>query len=139
MREHFAATNQVLEELEALDKPLVLAFNKCDLLPKETVAMIRRRGDWSPYEEVVAISARTSDGLPNLLEAIERQARSNLVELELLVPYDHAGVEADVREHGRVLRLDYAEAGIRMLAEVPSNLAARFDAFVALGAKAPAD
>jgi GTP-binding protein HflX len=100
--------------------------------------MIRRRGDWSPYEEVVAISARTGDGLPSLLEAIERQARSNLVELELLVPYDHAGVESDVREHGRVLRLDYLEEGIRMAAEVPSNLAGRFAAFVE-PAKAPAD
>lgn len=138
MREHFAATNEVLEELQALDKPLVLAFNKCDLLATDTVAMIRRRGNWSPYEEVVAISARTGDGLPSLLEAIERQARSNLVELELLVPYDHAGVESDVREHGRVLRLDYLEEGIRMAAEVPSNLAGRFAAFVE-PAKAPAD
>jgi len=39
MREHFAATNEVLEELQALDKPLVLAFNKCDLLAMDTVAM----------------------------------------------------------------------------------------------------
>jgi GTP-binding protein HflX len=117
----------------------VLAFNKCDLLPRETVAMIRRRGDWSPYEEVVAISARTGEGLPSLLEAIERQARSNLVELEMLVPYDHAGVESEVREHGRILRLDYVENGIRMLAEVPGNLAGRFAAFVEPGATAPVD
>jgi GTP-binding protein HflX len=139
MREHFAATNQVLEELQALDKPLVLAFNKCDVLPRDTVAMIRRRGDWSPYEEVVAISARTGDGLPSLLEAIERQARSNLVELTLLVPYDQAGVESDVREHGRVVRRDYLEDGIKIEAEVPGNLAGRFAAFVEPGAKARAD
>ncbi|HXA42649.1 MAG TPA: GTPase HflX [Candidatus Solibacter sp.] len=134
MRDHFDATNDVLDDLEAMDKPLVLAFNKCDLLDAGTVAMIRRRGDWSPYEEVVPISARTGLGLPGLLEAIERQTRLNLVELDLLVPYDHAGVESELRQHGRVLKLDYVEDGIRIAAEVPGNLAPRFAEF----AKTPA-
>src|SRR5258708_2833865 len=134
MRDHFEATNEVLEDLDAIDKPLVLAFNKCDLLDRGTVAMMRRRGDWTPYQEVVPISARTGLGLPVLLEAIERQTRLNLVELDLLVPYDHAGVESDLRQHGRVLKLDYVEEGIRIAAEVPGNLAPRFAEF----AKTPA-
>ena len=129
MREHFQATNEVLEELQAIDKPLILALNKVDLLDPGTVAMIRRRGDWAPYEEVVAISARTGAGLESLMEAIERQTQENLTQVTLLVPYDHAGVEAEVREHGRVLRLDYLGEGIRITAEVPANLAARFAAY----------
>jgi len=130
MREHFEATNEVLEQLKALDKPMILALNKIDLLDPGTVAMIRRRGDWSPYEEVVAISARTGAGLESLMQAIERSTQEHLVRLDLLVPYDQAGVEAEVREHGRVLSCDYLGEGIRIEAEVPGNLAGRFAAYV---------
>ena len=130
MREHFEATNEVLEQLKALDKPMILALNKIDLLDPGTVAMIRRRGDWSPYEEVVAISARTGAGLESLMQAIERTTQEHLVRLDLLVPYDQAGVEAEVREHGRVLSCDYLGEGIRIEAEVPGNLAGRFAAYV---------
>src|SRR5258708_33317797 len=96
--------------------------------------MVSRRGDGAPYPEGVPILAGTGLGLRGLLEAIERQTRLNLVELDLLVPYDHAGVEAELRQHGRVLKLDYVEDGIRIVAEVPGNLAPRFAEF----AKTPA-
>ena len=42
-------------------------------------------------------------------------------------------------EHGRVLRRDYLEEGIKIAAEVPINLAGRFAAFVEPAAKARAD
>jgi GTPase len=138
MRDHFRATNEVLEQLKALDKPLILALNKRDLLDPGTLAMIRRRGDWSPYEEVVSISARTGDGIDSLMQAIERQTQENLSHITLLIPYENAGVEADVREHGRVLSCDYAGDGIRIAAEVPTNLVGRFDAYLE-GATAPSD
>jgi GTP-binding protein HflX len=130
MREHFEATNEVLGQLNALDKLMILALNKIDLLDPGTVAMIRRRGDWTPYEEVVAISARTGAGIESLMQAIERATQVNLVHVDLLVPYDQAGVEAEVREHGRVISRDYLGEGIRIEAEVPANLAGRFAAYV---------
>src|SRR3984893_14739097 len=138
MRDHFQATNEVLEELAALDKPLILALNKRDLLDPGTLAMIRRRGDWSPYEEVVAISARTGEGIESLMHAIERQTQENLTQVSLLIPYEHAGVEAEVREHGRVLSCDYAGDGIRIAVEVPTNLVGRFAAYEE-GARVPSD
>ena len=138
MRDHFQATNEVLEELAALDKPLILALNKRDLLDPGTLAMIRRRGDWSPYEEVVSISARTGEGIDSLMQAIERQTQENLTQVTLLIPYEHAGVEAEVREHGRVLSCDYAGDGIRIAVEVPTNLVGRFAAYEE-GARVPSD
>ena len=138
MRDHFRATNEVLDQLEALDKPLILALNKRDLLDPGTLAMIRRRGDWSPYEEVVSISARTGDGIDSLMQAIERQTQENLTHVNLLIPYERAGVETEVREHGRVLSCDYAGDGIRIAAEVPTNLLGRFDAYVE-GPRGPSD
>ena len=129
MAEHFRATNEVLEELQAMDKPLVLALNKADLVDRSTAAMIKRRGDWSPYEEVVTISARTGEGIDSLLEAVERLTQEGMVHLELLVPYDSAAVESELRERGRVIQVDYEGDGISLVAEVPRHLAGRYGRF----------
>jgi GTP-binding protein HflX len=129
MRSHFDAANEELEQLHALDKPVILALNKCDGLDAGTIAMIQRRGTWSPYEEIVPISARTRQGLPRLLETLERVSQVGLVRLELLIPYDRAGAEAEVLRRGRVLRRDYGANGLRLTAEVPSSETGRFEAY----------
>jgi GTP-binding protein HflX len=129
MAEHFAATNVVLEELEAMDKPLLLALNKADLLDPATAAMIKRRGDWGAYEEVVAISARTGEGIASLLEAVERLTQDGMVRVELLLPYEQSGLESELRERGRVLALDYEDDGISVVAELSTGLAGRYARF----------
>ncbi|GAC1331289.1 MAG: GTPase HflX [Candidatus Dormibacteria bacterium] len=126
MTEHFRATNEVLDELDAIDKPLVLALNKADLLDPATAAMIRRRGDWAPYDEVVLVSARTGEGIASLLSAVERQVEMGMVREDLVLPYDRSGLESDLRERGHVLALDYTDEGISVVAEVPAGLAGRF-------------
>jgi GTP-binding protein HflX len=129
MFDHFRATNEVLDELQAMDKPLVLALNKIDLLEPATVEMVKRRGDWSPYEEVVAISARTGEGIGTLLEAVERVTQAGMVRVDLLLPYDQAGLESELRDRGRVLEREYEDQGISVSAEVPAGLAARYERF----------
>jgi GTP-binding protein HflX len=127
--DHFEATNAILDQLEALDKPLLLALNKRDLLDRPVVDRLLRRGDWSPYSEVLPVSALRGTGLESLKQAIGRMTSGGLVRIELMVPYDHAGVEADVRSRGRVLELSYDPGGIRIAAEVPRSVAARFEPY----------
>ena len=129
MRAHFAATNEILDQLQALDKPMVLALNKVDLLDPGTVAMMQRRGDWAPYDEVVPVSARRGQGLDRLLEALERLSQEGLVRLDLLLPYDHAGLESEVLKRGRVLKREYLNEGTHLVAEVPASDASRFEAY----------
>jgi len=127
--DHFAATNAVLDQLKAMDKPLLLALNKRDLLDVGTVERLVRRSDWSPYVDVTAVSALTGEGLDSLRLAIERLTSGGLVRIDLLVPYDHAGVEAQLRSRGRVLARTFDAAGIHLTAEVPVSLAPRFATF----------
>ena len=138
MAEHFAATNEVLDELHAIDKPLILALNKVDLLDPSTAAMIKRRGDWSPYEEVVLVSARNGAGVGSLLAAVDRQAQQGLVRVDLVLPYEQSGLESDLRERGHVLELDYTDEGISVVAEVPAGLAGRLARYRRPTATAPA-
>ncbi|MFN2464274.1 MAG: GTPase HflX [Candidatus Dormibacteria bacterium] len=129
MAEHFTATNGVLEELQAIDKPLVLALNKADLLDPTTAAMVKRRGDWAPYDELVLVSAREGRGVDTLLAAVERQVQRGMVRVELVLPYEQSGLESELRERGQVLSVDYASEGIVVSAEVPEGLAGRFAAY----------
>ena len=129
MHERFTATNVVLDELQTLDKPLVLALNKRDLLPSSTVERLVRRGDWSPYEEAVAVSARTAQGLDSLRGALQRLTESGLVRLQLLLPYDRAGLESELRQRGRVLAREYVAEGIRLAVDVPEEESHRFQEF----------
>jgi len=126
MSEHFTATNEVLEELRAIDKPLILALNKVDLLDPGTAAMIKRRGDWTPYYEVVLVSARTGEGIEGLLAAVDRQVQKGMVRVDLLLPYEQSGLESDLRERGHILEVEYRDEGIRVVAEVPEGIAGRF-------------
>jgi hypothetical protein len=63
------------------------------------------------------------------LETLERVSQVGLVRLELLIPYDRAGAEAEVLRRGRVLRRDYGANGLRLTAEVPSSETGRFEAY----------
>ena len=130
MRAHFDATNEELDRLEALHKPMVLALNKTDQLDRGTVSMIQRRGTWAPYEEVVPISAQTGEGLPRLLETLARLSEQGLFRLDLMVPYSRAGVEAEVLKRGRVLKRDYLAEGMRLVVEVPASDVSRFQDYV---------
>jgi hypothetical protein len=64
--------------------------------------------------------------MESLLEAVDRLTQEGLVRIELLLPYEHAGLESELRERGRVLLLDYEDDGISITAEVSVGLAGRY-------------
>jgi hypothetical protein len=49
-----------------------------------------------------------------------------MVRFELLLPYEQAGLESELRERGLVLQLDYEDDGISVTAEVSKGMAGRF-------------
>jgi len=135
--EHFAATNAVLEQLDAMDKPLVLALNKRDLLDGGELDRIARRSNWSPYIEVVAVSALRKDRLDSLLHAIVRVTATDLVRMELVIPYEHAGaLESELHDKGRVLEKTPLDSGVRVVAELPRSAALRFNDYAVPAARA---
>jgi len=62
---------RILERLEELDKPAVLAINKIDLVSKPLLLpLIALYRDRYPFAEVVPISATTGDGVERLLKLL---------------------------------------------------------------------
>jgi len=126
--EQAETVEEVLRELGAADKPRVVALNKVDLLGpaarRRAVGALTAR-----YPGAVPISATNRSGFPDLLEAIDKASRGDVVSFELLVPYGREAVLADLRRIGGVDRTEYAEGGTRAWAWVPRHAMRRFEPY----------
>lgn len=116
MEEQMAIVYETLQELGVINRVLITAFNKQDKL--EEPEIIR---DFKA-DKVVRISARTGEGLTELLETIEEKLRNQKVEIEQTYHYDDAGVIQLIRKYGELLEEVYREDGIHIRAYVPAEL-----------------
>src|SRR5206468_1240 len=78
-----SAANAVLDEIGADSSPRLLVMNKVDLLDEEERRELALR-----HPEAVLVSAVTGEGLDELRERIADSIGQNLIEVELLVPFD---------------------------------------------------
>src|ERR1700704_5834196 len=128
--EQAATVEQILSDLGAKDKPRVVALNKVDLLGPAS----RRRAISalsSRYPDAIPISAINGSGFPELLDAMDRASRGDIVDVEILVPYGSERVLAALRKVGGVERTEYVEGGTRAWGWVPRHAAQRFEAYAA--------
>ncbi len=107
---------QTLRDLEVQDKVIVTVFNKMDKRTGEALP----RDMQSDYQ--VQISARTGEGLEQLLETLESILRSRSVYLEKVFSYQEAGRIQLIRKYGELLSEEYQEQGILVKAYVPAEL-----------------
>jgi len=120
-REQHEAAQQVLGELGALDKPTITIFNKLDLVgAREEVAQWAAR-----HRPSVLISAATGEGLGELRAVLTRLAASQLVLVEVMIPFGREELRALAHERGRVLAEEFTEQGCRLRVELPVEVANR--------------
>ncbi len=119
----------ILEQLEAGEKPRVIALNKIDALGPATLARVVRAFT-ERYRVVVPISALTGAGLERLGDAIEAATLPDLAEVTLLVPYGREGVLTALRQLGRVEDTQYTETGTRARGWLPRSLIHQFHRYV---------
>lgn len=124
-----AAVHEVLEGLEAGDKPMIAALNKVDLVDPEADLMgtpsqlaMRRNplGELlARYQRVVPISAQQGVGIEELLDAVELTLAEQMVEMDLVLPY-RAGDLLDLwHKQGVVESITYKSTGIRVRGKLP--------------------
>jgi len=121
-----ATVRDVIGEVGARDVPELVVFNKADLVTPEDRLVLR-----GLEPNAVFASARTGEGVADVLEAIGRMLPDPAVEVDLLVPYERGDVVSTLHETGRVLSVDYVEDGTRIRALASPEQAAQLAEFAA--------
>lgn len=107
---------ETLRELEVSDKVMVTVFNKMDEAdPHSTLRDVTS-------DHQVRISARTGEGLEELLSLVETILRNQKIHLEKVYSYNEAGKIQLIRKYGQLLAEEYRDDGIYVSAYVPSEL-----------------
>lgn len=99
-REQAEVVDQLIVELGAQQTPRIEVFNKCDLWTGE----IRPHG-----EDMVSISAKTGEGLPQLLEAIGKRLDSGCRRVTIHLPYDKGGLLDKLYQQAKVESVEYGQ------------------------------
>jgi GTPase len=126
MEEHIDAVNEVLKELDANGKQTLLVFNKVDLLTNPDIAAAYR----ARFPKSVAISARTGEGVGDLVQALQDELSSWHLNLQFRVPLAESALIAEIHRVGRVLELRYEGELAVIVAHVPRNLEQKLARFV---------
>lgn len=116
--EQIAAVRGVLNDIEASGIPELIVINKSDAADAEAVARLLRR---EPH--AVVVSARTGQGIDDLLQAIESDLPTGLTDVDVLVPYSRGDLISRAHRTGEVLEEEHGAAGTRLRARVPAALA----------------
>lgn len=114
----------VIGEVGARDIPELIVYNKIDLAD-ETQRMALRAMEPNSIE----VSARTGEGLEELMQRIADLLPEPNIEVAVLIPYDRGDLVSRLHLNSRILMLDYRDGGTFVRAMVKPELAAEVAAF----------
>ena len=120
------AVYQTLEEIGADHIPVLIALNKIDLLADTDGA----RKALDNFPNSVAISARTGEGIKDLLKSVNGMLFENLVDISLWLPYKEGGLISMFHEHGQVEMVEHGDGGMKISGSLPGRLVARFSPYM---------
>jgi GTP-binding protein HflX len=124
--EQMAAVDSVIKELGAFGKQTVTVFNKIDKLENRELAEIYARR----FPGSVAISARTGEGVNNLVRALETALSAWRLRSRFRIPANESALIAEIHRVGHVLELRYEGNEAVIVAHVPAELAQKLDRHV---------
>lgn len=112
---------EVLEQIGSGTVPRLVVLNKVD-----QISQADRRRLRSLHSDAVLISARTGEGLSDLLDRVADFFTHGLQPVRLLIPYAEAGIVYKLRGAGSDIREEQTETGILVEANLPPTEAGRY-------------
>jgi len=100
----------VLNDLGVENKNIITVYNKIDKISDETLL---------PKEEnCIHISAVTHKNIDVLIEKIRAEIGPDIIEVDLLIPYDKGNLISSLHKEGIVLSTEYVEGGTQVNARL---------------------
>ncbi|MGE7389109.1 GTPase HflX [Streptomyces sp. NPDC004126] len=123
--EQLAAVREVIREVGAVNVPEIVVVNKADAADPLVLQRLLRIEKHS-----IAVSARTGQGIEELLALIDTELPRPAVEVEALVPYTRGALIARAHADGEVISEEHTPEGTLLKARVHAELAADLAPYV---------
>jgi len=118
LHQHYQAVLEVLDELGADKKSVLIVLNKVDLF-KDKAFLERLKED---FDNPVVISSKTKENLSSLLERMQDNFSGRMAHAEILLPHSSVGMLDLFYRQGRVEEIKYLQKGIKVKLSLPKIL-----------------
>ena len=126
--EHIAVVNSILEYFEATNKPQLYVFNKSDLCTNERMFDLRLL--FSNQGRVVNISAKSSEGLEELLSQFEALCRYGKKRMNFVFPYSDQGALSGFYNVAEIIETTYSDEGTVVYAWVDEKTEGQYKKYI---------
>ncbi len=124
--EQILAVNSVLEEIGASEKPTLVVFNKIDRLMNGEIPP-----HWNEmFPNSIFVSAKTGDGINELLNSIGYMLKPARLFVEILIPHNNPALAAKVYHIGQVVEKQYENDGVRFKVRLPPFVISEFQNYL---------
>ena len=117
-QEQLRAVREVIREIGGGEIPEIIAINKADIAPPETMMQLLRE-----EQNSFAFSARTGFGIETLVSAIESSLPRPRIEVRAVIPFSRGDLVSAIHERGEIFSEDYLPEGTSIHAMVDGSLA----------------
>ena len=116
-RDQIKAVNDTLLSLNIKDKPILLVFNKIDLLEDmEIITAISKE-----FKNSIFISAKREINIPNLLQALKDLSDINSKTVEMFIPYADAYIIGKLYDKCEILKREDGDTGTTLIIKIKSD------------------
>lgn len=119
-----AAVREVFAEIEADKIPEIVVINKADAADPMTIARLRQR---EPH--CVVVSARTGEGIDEVLVLVEAELPRPAVEFEALLPYERGDLLNRLHQQGEITVMEHTADGTRVVGRAHADLAGELESY----------
>ena len=103
-KQHLRVTEDTLKDLGAADIPVIYVYNKADRCIEGSLPVIRG-------EDKIYLSAKTGDGIPELIDMIFHKLHAGYLDAQFLVPYADGRAVSDIMQNCMVYETSYEDQG----------------------------
>ena len=119
---HMRVVYDTLEELGALKVPVITLFNKMDKTIWNSEQLQDRHA-----EDVFYISAKTGQGIEEIIAYLEKKLRAGLQHIKIKIPYDQAALVQNIRTYGQLIEERFDSDGIYIEAYLEEALVNKYE------------
>ena len=130
---HYQTTMEVLKELGADTKRILVAVNKIDLVTDPE----RRHQLETHFDKAVFVSVKTGEGIDALMNRMSEMLLDRVQRVSLRIPQARADLAAMLHREGKVISETYEGNEIVVSATVSKAIAKKLEAFTADGDVTP--